>query len=100
LSIIFAGTDPARFATALTLAATQAALGGRVRLLLDGAAVAMANQGGDLLATCFELGVTVTLCQSGLATAGLAADTLDRRFDYGGMASFLAELGEDRLLMA
>jgi predicted peroxiredoxin len=98
-AIIVAGTDAPRFQTALTLAASYAALGGRVRLLLDGEAVRLAPSGGKLLDSCFDLGVTVTLCQSGLAAAGLGASALDPRFDYGGMVGFLADLGEDRLLI-
>jgi len=100
ISIIIAGSDPARFATALTLAAAQAALGARARILLDGAAVAMAPQGGELLDSCFDLGVTVMLCQGGLAASGLRASSLDPRFDYGGMIAFLTDLGEDRLVIA
>jgi predicted peroxiredoxin len=100
LAVIVAGTDPARFRTALTLAAAQAALGGRVRLLLDGEAVRLAAMRDELLESCLELGVTVTLCQSGLAAAGLRAAALDPRFDYGGMVGLLACLGDDRLVIA
>jgi len=100
LAIIVAGTDPARFRTALTLAATQAALGARTRLLLDGESVRLATTRDELLESCFELGVTITLCQSGLAAAGLDAVSLDPRFEYGGMVGLLADLGEDRLVLA
>jgi peroxiredoxin family protein len=100
LSIIVADVDPVRFRTALTLAAAQAALGARSRMLLDNAAVPLAANSDELLESCFELGVSVTLCQSGLALAGLQADRLDPRFAYGGMLGWLADLGEDRLLIA
>lgn len=100
LGIIVTGMDPARFRSALTLAAAQAALGGRVRILFDGESVSLAAVPGELLDTCFELGATVTLCQTGLAEAGLDAATLDPRFDYGGMVGWLAALGEDRLVLA
>jgi len=100
LGIIVAGVDQARFRTALTLAAAQAALGGRVRLLLDGESVRLAALSDDLLDACFELGVTVTLCQTGLAEAGLDAAALDPRFDFGGMVGWLADLGQDRLVLA
>ena len=100
LGIIIAGLDLARFRTALTLAAAQAALGGRVRILLDGESVSLAAVPDALFDSCFELGVTVTLCQTGLAGAGLDATMLDPRFDYGGMVGWLAALGEDRLVLA
>ena len=100
LGIIVADIDPVRFRTALTLAAAQAALGGRTRMLLDNAAVRLAADADELLESCFELGVSVTLCQTGLALAGLQADRLDPRFTYGGMLGWLAELGDDRLLLA
>jgi predicted peroxiredoxin len=100
LGIVVAGTDPRRFRTALTLAAAQAALGGRVRILLDGESVALAATADDLLDSCFELGATITLCQTGMAEAGLDAAALDPRFDHGGMVGWLAELGEDRLVLA
>jgi len=100
LGIIVAGRDAVRFRTALTLAAAQAALGGRVRILLDSDAVRLADSAGDLLETCFELGAEVTLCQSGLAEAGLEASALDPRFSYGGMLGWLSALGSDRLVIA
>jgi hypothetical protein len=100
LSIIVAGPDVVRFRSALTLAAAQAALGGRTRLLLDSAAVGLAAKPDELLDSCLELGAAVTLCQSGLALAGLEATGLDPRFDYGGMVGWLADLGDDRLILA
>lgn len=100
LGIVVAGTDPERLRSALTLAAAQAALGARSRLLLDGDSVRLAATPGELLETCLDLGVTVTLCQTGMAAAGMTPGKLDVRFDYGGMVGWLAELGEDRLLLA
>ena len=101
LSIVVAGPDPVRWRTALTLAASHAALGGRTRILLDGESVTLVARGeDDLLESCFDLGARITLCQSGLAAAGLNATALDARFVYGGMVGFLADLGEDRLVVA
>jgi len=100
LGIIVADTDQTRFRTALTLAAAQAALGGRARILLDSGAVPLASSPNDLLESCFELGAEVMLCQSGLAQAGLNASALDPRFSYGGMLGWLADLGSDRLVIA
>ena len=99
LGIIVAGIDPVRFRTALTMAAAQAALGARVRILLDSGAVMLAAQPAALLESCFELGVEVTLCQTGLAEAGLDASALDSRFFHGGMVGWLAVLGDDRLVV-
>lgn len=100
LGVIVAGPDPVRFRSALTLAAAQAALGGRTRVLLDSAAVGLAAAPDEILESCFDLGVAVMLCQSGLAMAGLEAAGLDSRFDYGGMVGWLADLGDDRLILA
>jgi hypothetical protein len=100
LGIIIADVDPVRFRTALTLAAAQAALGGRTRILLDSGAVMLAVGANDLLESCFDLGAEVMLCQTGLAEAGLDASGLDPRFCYGGMVGWLADLGADRLLVA
>jgi hypothetical protein len=100
LGIIVADVDPVRFRTALTLAAAQAALGGRVRILLDSGAVALATAPNPLLESCFDLGAEVMLCQTGLAEAGLEASALDPRFFYGGMVGWLADLGADRLVIA
>jgi predicted peroxiredoxin len=99
IAIIVASADASRFRMALTLAAAHAALGGRTRLLLDGDSVPLAAQVDDLLESCLELGATLTLCQSGLAAAGLDASMLDARFDYGGMVGWLAGLAEDRLVV-
>jgi hypothetical protein len=100
LGIVVAGVDAIRFRTALTLAAAQAALGGRARILLDSGAVPLAAAPDALLESCFELGVEVMLCQSGLAEAGMEAAALDPRFSYGGMVGWLAGLGDDRLVFA
>ena len=100
LGIVVADADPVRFRTALTLAAAQAALGARARILLDSAAVPLVSSSNDLLESCFELGVEVMLCQSGLAESGLVASALDPRFSYGGMVGWLADLGTDRLVIA
>ena len=99
LGLIVAGVDPVRFRTALTLAAAQAALGARVHILLDSGAVTLASEPAALLESCFELGVDITLCQTGLAEAGLDASTLDPRFSQGGMVGWLAALGDDRLVV-
>jgi predicted peroxiredoxin len=99
LAIIVATADAERLETALRLAASHAALGGRTRLLFDQAAVPAAHMGGPLLESCLELGADIILCQSGMAAAGLEAAALDGRFQFGGMVGFLAALEEDRLVV-
>ncbi|HWI85620.1 MAG TPA: hypothetical protein VNT42_04760, partial [Sphingomonas sp.] len=90
LSIIAISADPGRFRSALGLAAAHAALGGRTRLLLDGEASRLVIlPPDDLLQTCFDLGASITICQSGLAAVGVDAGTLDPRFTYGGLVGML-----------
>lgn len=98
--VIGGGATPPDLRTALALALAQIALGGAARLFLDGAAVrlAAADDGAALLGEALGDGVAVTLCQTGLAEAGLAAARLDPRFDYGGPVGLLAALGDDRLV--
>jgi predicted peroxiredoxin len=115
LTIVLTGTDPDRLRSALGLAATQAALGGAARLFLDGAsagllAAPIAAPGdadhqaaglptlAELLETALALGVAITLCQSGLALAGIAADRIDPRLHAGGLTHMIATLGDDRLV--
>ena len=115
LSIVVAGTDPARLNAALSVAAAWAALERRARIFLQAEAVGLlrkldeADDSGasagqpslrDLLAESLALGVSVTACQSGLALAGLTADRLPDGIDTGGLVGFLAERGDDQLMMA
>ena len=110
--IVAAGTDDLRLRTALTMAAAHAALGGRTRLFLDGEAVALiaapaADDGryaaaglptqAELIESCLDLGVTIQLCQTGLALLERDAAGLDPRLEVTGLVSVLAALGEDRL---
>ena len=101
LTLVVVGRDPARLEAGLRLAATSAALGGRTRLFLEGEAVALAGnwsaEAGALLQSCHTLGVSVTLCQSGLAAAGLDLRALDPRLETGGLTGLLATLGDDNL---
>lgn len=101
LTIIVAGADAERFRAALTLACAAAALGGRTRIYLHDAAVALLADAGaiDLRATAHDLNVELIACQTGLAAAGLAVDTLTPPVAAGGMVGLLADLGEDRLVV-
>jgi predicted peroxiredoxin len=115
LTIIVAGLDGDRLRSAVGMAATQAALGGTVRLLLDGVSVRLlaspitapgdadyAAGGlptlGELVETALMLGASIILCQSGLALTGMRGDQIDPRFRTGGMTMVLASLGDDRLI--
>jgi predicted peroxiredoxin len=113
LAIIVPGPDPSRLRSALGLAAAQAALGGAVRLFLDTDAVPLLSparpgtaQDEDgpgihaLLESCFEFGGSVMVCQTGLARAGLSAEALDPRIEFGGMVGFLIQVGDSRLIFA
>lgn len=100
LTILVAGADRDRWRSALALAAAQAASGGRARIHLDERAVPLIAAETALLDTALELGVAVSLCQSGLAEAGLDAATLDPRLHTGGLVGLLAALGDDRLAFA
>jgi predicted peroxiredoxin len=117
LTIVVAEASGPRFRTTLTMAAAQAALGGRARLFLDGGAVALlrppvADPADDLhtaagmpalaelLAEALAIGVEIIACQSGLALTGTDAATLEPRIGYGGMVGMLQALGEDRLVIA
>ncbi len=101
LTILVATGDPERFHAALSLAAAQAALGGRSRLHLHGQATALLDHPApDLVALRAEaaaLGVELSACQTGWAEqpdralpAGVEAD---------GPIGLLSRLGEDRLVV-
>ena len=101
LTLILVAPEPARFRAALRLAAAAAALGRPTRLFLDEDAVpvvAAATMPGALLATAWDLGVRLILCQTGLAAAGLDLRTLDPRMEAGGLVSLLAEAQDDDLV--
>ena len=116
LTIIVADADEARLRSALGLALSTRALGGAVRFFLDTAAApllrtpivghgdALWSAAGlpglaDLIEEALAADVTITVCQAGLAAAGITADMLDPRFAGGGMVGLLAGLGEDRLVV-
>lgn len=99
LAIIVSEVGP-RLATALTLAASAAALGRSVTVLFDGVSVATLAASDPLLAAALDLGVAVTACQTGLAAAGMTAADLPAGVTTGGMIGFLAQAGDAQLLLA
>lgn len=116
IAIIIATTAPARFRAALTLALTQAALGGRVRVYVHEDAVPMlarhpraddesdrlAENGLpdrlDLIAIALEADVEIAACQTGMAIARLDIDDLVPGVEAGGMMALMSSLGSDRLV--
>ncbi|WP_419827705.1 peroxiredoxin [Sphingomonas sp.] len=116
LTVIVADRSSERLRAALTLAAAQAALGGRARLFCQGEAAAMLRPpiegegdeahdraGLPMLAELVEealtLGVELIACQSGLALTGIDATTFDPRVGAGGPVGVLQSLGDDRLVV-
>lgn len=90
-----------RFAAAIELAATVAALDRPVAVLLRGPAVAAlgsAEVAGafDLL---FELGANVAICQTAMAALGLQVAELPPGVEALGMVAFLAEREQWQLLL-
>jgi predicted peroxiredoxin len=114
LTILVATADIERFRAALSLACAHAALGNPARVYCHEAAVALLVPGNDpndaelagkglasraqLLGESRESGVTLIACQTGLAAAGIAFDTLAAGVEPGGLVSLLAALGDDRLV--
>lgn len=98
LTVIVATGEAERFACAVELAASWAALGGKARLFCRGGAVMRLDD--PALIEALAGGVTVIACQTGLAEHGIDLTAHDPRIAGGGMVSLLAELGEDRLVVA
>ena len=112
LSIVVAGSDPARLHAALAVASAWAALERPARIFLQAEAAGLLarldeHEGGlgqpdlrELLTESLALGVSVTACQTGLALCGLSAAHLPQGVETGGLVGFLAERGDDQLTMA
>ena len=115
LTIIIADISSVRFRAALSVAASQAALGGKVRLFLSGEAVDLIRMPVDgwddddhaaigqpdlaaLYSEALEAGVGFIVCQTGMALCRAKMSDFDPRVEAGGMVSLLATLGDDRLL--
>ena len=116
LTILVATADAEGLHAALTYAAAGAAMGGGARVHLHDGAVgllhpplvaaadgARTSAGLPTLRQMFEealaLGVTITVCQSGLALAGLDLDGLDPRIEAQGPVGLLTAAGDDRLMV-
>lgn len=110
LAILLVSDDKPRLRAALMLAHAEIALGGAAHIFLQGEAAAMlrlpinAPQDADsrktgepalatLLDEALKDGLTLSLCQTGLAKAEIDADTLDPRIMLSGPIAFLAAAG-------
>jgi predicted peroxiredoxin len=110
LALILVGPDATRLRAALALARAEVALGSEARIFLQGEAAALLRPPiaapqdaawraagepalAELLDEALDDGVAISLCQSGLAMAGIDASTLDRRIEMSGPIAFLAAAG-------
>ena len=113
LTIIVAASDAERFHAALSVAAANSALGERSRIFLQAEAAALlvrpagqdiARDGLPSLSALIEeamaVGVEIVACQSGLALAGLSAESLPQGVTTSGLIEILASRGDDQLMMA
>lgn len=118
LNIIVLTDDAERFRGALTLALANQALGSNSRVFLQLDAVRLLNVNitapldhehsmhglpnlPQLINEALMDGVSLVVCQSGLALAGLEACSLDPRIETGGPVSFLQSINADeRLIIA
>ena len=116
LTIIVAGADKERFRSALEVAAANSALDRTTRVFLQGAAASLLQLSAaeveeadgvvgvptlmQLLVEALALGASVTVCQSGLALAGMRADQLPEGVETGGLVELLASGRNHQLLMA
>ena len=116
LTIIVASADEERFRSVLEVAAANAALDRTTRVFLQGAAASLLQrldaeakepQGmmgvptlAQLLEEALALGASITICQSGLALAGMRADQLPGGVETGGLVELLASGRNHQLLMA
>ncbi len=116
LALLVVSADVARLRAALTLGRAEVALGGTATVFLQGEAATLLRApvtdpqdaawkavGEPVLAAllddALDDGVTVSLCQSGLAMAGMDASDLDRRIVLTGPVAFLAGAGPDVRLL-
>lgn len=117
LNIIVAVAEGRRLYAALEAAMAAAALGRPVRIFLQGEAAALLRDplafDGDgarkaagqpdlawLVGEAIAMEVSLFVCQSGMALAGMAATELVPHVRAAGLVSFLADVGaEDRLIV-
>lgn len=89
LLLIVTETASERFAAAMELAGTSAALNRPVAVLLRGDAVKGLGQAKVAFDMLFELGATISVCQTAMATNTLTAADLPPGVEPLGMVAFL-----------
>ncbi len=97
LRLVLTGCTGERAEAAIELAATAAALGRPVRVLLRGTALLLP---ASTITMLIDLGVTISACQTAMAAAGLNASQLPAGVQPGGMVGFLADADDTQLLLA
>jgi predicted peroxiredoxin len=117
LTIIVATADPERFRSALEVAATNAALDRPTFMFLQGSAAALMDLGSlsaagpqhasaglptlpEMLTEAIALGARISVCQSGLALAGMEARDLPESVEIAGLVEMLSRGRDHQLLMA
>ena len=117
LALILVSPDHARLRAALALARAEVALGSEARLFMQGEAAFLLRTPitapqdeawraagepslAELLDEALDDGVEISLCQSGLALAGLSAEQIDRRIELSGPVAFLAAAGAQIRLLS
>jgi len=115
LALLVVSADAARLRAALVLARAEVALDGGARIFLQGEAAALLKPPlsdpadhvwrgagepslAELLDAALNDGVAVSLCQSGLAMAGMDGSAIDARIEISGPIAFLAGIGEETRL--
>ena len=102
LLLILTEVEGERFRAGVELAATAAALGRPVALLLRGAAAAGLRDGrlGPPLSLLAELGVEAGICQTAMAEHGLVAADVPVGVTPTGMVAFLRGRADWQLVLA
>jgi predicted peroxiredoxin len=116
LALLLVTTDAARLRAALTLARAEVALGGGASVFLQGEAASLLKPPiadpqdaawravgepalAELLDEALDDGVAISLCQSGLAMAGIDAAGLDPRIALTGPIAFLGAVDKEMRLL-
>lgn len=97
LRLILTSDTGERAAAAIEAAASWAALGRPVHLLLRGTALQLAPETITML---HDLGATITACQTAMAQAGITAADLPAHVAAGGMLAFLSGHEDWQLILA
>lgn len=117
LALFVVSAEAARLRAALTFARAEVALGSTASIFLHGEAAVLLRRPvtdpqdeawravgeptlAKLLDEALDDGIEVSLCQSGLALAGMTADDLDRRILLTGPIGFLAGIGKEARLVS